>query len=88
MSWYLEAEIVLAYKSIKEASSVARAICPDNLKTPKGLLVTTRREGRNVVTSVKCELNLRTFMATIDDILSCVSVAERSLKITHVLSQS
>ena len=68
----MDAKIVLVYNSQKEASAIARAISPDNLETPNGLVVTTRKEGKSVITHVKCNLSLRTFMATIDDILSCV----------------
>jgi len=80
----LEAKITLIYEDEKKASAIAKAISPDNLKVPKRLFVATRKEGRKVVTYVKCELNFRTFMSTIDDILSCISVAERSLNTMRI----
>lgn len=79
----METEIVLVYKTGKAATSVAEAISPDNKETPKGLKVTTTRKGKRVVTQLKCDLSLQTFISTIDDILSCVCVAERSLNAAH-----
>jgi tRNA threonylcarbamoyladenosine modification (KEOPS) complex Pcc1 subunit len=75
----LEAEIVLNYKSVREAEAVANAISPDNLKAPQGLKVKTTQRGNKVVNKIQCDTKLQTFMATIDDLLSAVSVAERVL---------
>ena len=74
----MEAEIVLSYKSEREAEAVAKAVSPDNFKVPRGLFIKTAHEGARVFTTVKCDLRLQTFIATIDDLLSCVSVAEKS----------
>jgi len=75
----LEAEISLSYKTVREAEAVARAVSPDNVIVPRGLFIKTTRRERRVLTQIVCETRLRTFMATIDDLLSAVSVAERSL---------
>jgi tRNA threonylcarbamoyladenosine modification (KEOPS) complex Pcc1 subunit len=75
----LEAKIVLKYKLPHEAEAVAKAVSPDNLKAPQGLSVETTRRGNRVVNKIQCETRLQTFMATIDDLLSAVSVAERAL---------
>ena len=75
----LEAKIVLSYKRLREAEAVANAVSPDNLKTPKGLKVETTRQGNKVFNQIQCDTKLQTFMATIDDLLSAVSVAERTL---------
>jgi len=75
----LEAEISLSYKAVGEAEAVARAVSPDNVRVPHGLFIKTTRRGRRVLTRIACETGLRTFMATIDDLLSAVSVAERVL---------
>jgi len=74
----LEAEILLSYKTIREAKAIAKAVAPDNVKVPKGLVIKTERQGRRVLTKVKCG-KLLTFIATIDDLISSVSVAERSV---------
>jgi len=75
----LEANILLSYNTLREAEAVANAVSPDNVKVPEGLLVKTTRRGKRVSTSIECESKLQTFVATIDDLLSAVSVAERTL---------
>jgi len=75
----LEAEIVLSYKTVREAEAVAEAVSPDNVWVPHGLFIKTLRRGKKVFTKVECETRLLTFVATIDDLLGAVSVAERSV---------
>jgi hypothetical protein len=76
----LQATITLEYKDAKTAQAVAKAVSPDNFKTPTGLQVNTTRENRKVVTMICCEGKLATFTATIDDLLFCASTAEKTLK--------
>lgn len=67
------------YRKKREAEAVAEAVSPDNVKAPKGLIIETIRVERNVVTTIKYEEDkLGTFISTIDDFLSCVSVAEKA----------
>ena len=75
----MEATITLQYKNETEAEAVANAVLPDNSKLPQGLLVETKFEGSRVLTFIKCETELETFMATIDDLFSCISIAENVL---------
>ena len=74
----MKAEIVLSYKNEREADAVANAVSPDNFKVSRGLFIKTSHKGAKVFTTVKCDLRLQTFIATIDDLLSCVSVAEKA----------
>jgi hypothetical protein len=74
----LEAEITLSYENEREAEAVAKAVSPDNVRVPSGLFIKTFRRGRRVLTLVRCEMRLQTFIATLDDFLSCVSIAEKS----------
>jgi hypothetical protein len=76
----LEASIKLAYKNAREAEAVAKAVTPDNLKVPAGLKIETVRDGNTVFTRIVCETRLQTFMATIDDLLESVSIAENVFK--------
>jgi hypothetical protein len=76
----LEATITLEYGDAKTADAIANAVSPDNFKTPAGLLIKTAREAKSVLTEVKTEGNLATFIATIDDLLFCVSTAEKTLR--------
>jgi len=74
----LEAEINLSYQSKREADAVAQAVSPDNVKVPSGLSIKTTKKGSKVFTTVKCETKLQTFIATIDDLLCCISIAEKA----------
>ena len=76
----MEAKITLEYKDQKTAQAVTQAVSPDNFKTPAGLQVKTTRDGNKVVTQIECEGKLSTFTATIDDLLSSASTAEKTLK--------
>lgn len=81
----LEAEIVLEYDDEKAAQAVADAVSPDNFKTPSGLSIKTVRRGKAVVTRIGFEGKFPTFVATIDDLLFCVSTAENALRAVRVL---
>jgi len=74
-----EAEISFSYTTALEADAIARAVSPDNIRVPKGLSVRTEHQGRKVVTKIRCRTRMLTFISTIDDLLSAVSVAERSI---------
>jgi hypothetical protein len=76
----LEATITLEYDGTKIADAIANAVSPDNFKTPTGLFIKTVRKGSHVLTEVKTEGKLATFIATIDDLLFCVSTAEKTLR--------
>lgn len=77
----MEAEITLSYKDEREAEAVAKAVSPDNVEVPPGLFIRTIQKGFKVFTRVRCETRLRTFAATIDDLLCCVSVAEKAFSV-------
>lgn len=75
----MEAKIQLFYETIREAEAVAKAVTPDNQKVPQGLFIKTTKRGKRVLTKIQCETKLRTFIATIDDLLGAVSIAEKTL---------
>lgn len=81
----LEAEIILDYEDAKIAEAVAKAVSPDNFKTPKELKVETTWKDGKVSTTIKCNNGLSTFIATIDDLLFCTSTAEKTLQTTRKL---
>ena len=74
----MEAEFTLSYEDEREAEAVVKAVSPDNVGVPSGLFIETVRRGREVLTLVTCEMRLETLLATIDDFLRCVSVAEKT----------
>ena len=81
----LEAEIVIDYDDGEIAEAVAKAVSPDNFKTPRGLLVKTRWREVKVLTKIECKTKLSTFIATIDDLLFYTSIAEKALQTTRKL---
>ncbi|XHH07699.1 MAG: KEOPS complex subunit Pcc1 [Candidatus Bathyarchaeia archaeon] len=76
----MQATIMLEYADVKTAEAVAKAVSPDNFKTPLGLSVDTVRQNFRVVTEIVCDGKLATFTATIDDLLFSASTAEKTLQ--------
>jgi len=76
----LQATLTLEYKDERTAEAVAKAVSPDNFKTPVGLQVKTTRESNIVITEIGWEGKLATFTATVDDLLFSASVAEKTLQ--------
>ncbi|MDH5793572.1 KEOPS complex subunit [Candidatus Bathyarchaeota archaeon CG_4_8_14_3_um_filter_42_8] len=81
----MEAEIILDYDKAEIAEAVAKAVSPDNFKTPRGLSIKTTWRKEKVLTKIKCKRKLSTFIATIDDLLFCISTAEKTLRIAKKL---
>jgi hypothetical protein len=77
----LQVTITLEYDDKETAAAVAKAVSPDNLKTPPGLTVISELKNNSVVTEIKIEDKLATFIATIDDLLSCASAAEKTVNV-------
>ncbi len=77
----MEATVTLEYEDAKTAEAVTKAVSPDNFRTPKGLFVKTFRRGKLLFTRIEAEGKIATFTATIDDLLFCVSTAEKALRI-------
>lgn len=85
----MEAEVTLEYDNAEYAEAVAKSVSPDNFKAPSGLSIETACRRKEVSTSIKCKVGIQTFIATIDDLLFCVSVAEKAISTTRRLeSQS
>lgn len=76
----LEAKLLFSYQTEREAEAVNKAVSPDNAKTPLGLDVRTSRHKRNLLTSVRCEKSIETFIAILDDLIACISVAEEAFR--------
>ena len=75
----METTITLKYGDEKTAEAIASAVSPDNFKTPTGLTIETLRNKNKVVTEIKAQEKLATFIATIDDLLFSVSTAEKAI---------
>lgn len=75
-----EAEIVLIFDDMRAASAVSSSVSPDNLACPEGLTVDTRSLDSKVISTIRYHgENIATFLSTIDDLLSCISTAEKAI---------
>jgi hypothetical protein len=83
----LEATVTLEYTDERTAEAIARAVSPDNFKTPVGLQVRTLRANNKVFTQIHCEGKLATFTATIDDLLFSASTAEKTIRTINTLKR-
>jgi hypothetical protein len=78
----VKAEITIEYEDANMAKAIADAVYPDNYRTPTGLSAETRAEKTKVITKIECNESFPTFVATIDDLLSSVATAEKTLQET------
>jgi len=74
----IKAKIMLEYESEKRAKAIVKAVSPDNVKYPGGLSVKTFSENSKVVNLITCEGKIGTFIMTVDDLLRCITVAEKT----------
>lgn len=77
----MQVKIILEYTDMEKAEAVAKAISPDNVKTPVGLTIKTIREEQKVVTDIYLEGKVTTLIATIDDLLENACTAEKTLNV-------
>ncbi|MEN3048447.1 MAG: KEOPS complex subunit Pcc1 [Candidatus Caldarchaeales archaeon] len=71
------AELTFEFCDGLEAEGVMRAVAPDNEPLPKGLRIEMKLEGRRLRVLVECSRGTDSLLATVDDILSAVHLAER-----------
>jgi len=72
----MRANVVCGYKKREAAKAIAAAIQPDNLQSPKGVRVRTRVDIARITTLVELDGRIETLLATLDDLLACISTAE------------
>lgn len=60
---------------------MAKGVAVDNRLAPAGLNVETLSEGETVVTTIHSNVRLETFIATLDDLLQNLQVAERTIQV-------
>ena len=76
-----EAEIKFKTVNKKMAKAIALSVIPDNLTAPKGLKVKTKTKNEKIISTVKCEKSFETFLATLDDLVASLHLAEKILKV-------
>ena len=70
------AKITLNYNDERFIEAVAKAVNPDNLSAPEGLVIRTINNHTSLITTISLKNGIKTLFSTIDDLLSCVQVAE------------
>ncbi len=75
-----EAKFSFTYESSQEAEAVVSAVSPDNIQAPLGLDVKTIRRNCTLLAIIRCRKSLETFIATLDDLLAYISIAEKTFK--------
>ncbi|MFP3985003.1 MAG: KEOPS complex subunit Pcc1 [Candidatus Bathyarchaeia archaeon] len=75
-----KARLALIYESKRETKTVVRAVSPDNAKVPTGVTVETVKNNCQLLAVIRCEKLLETFINTLDDLLACISVAEKAFE--------
>lgn len=73
------ATISILYEDADAARSIMEAISPDNLRAPPGVTVEARTADSRLQISVFCAGGVRSLIATVDDLLSCIQAAERAI---------
>jgi len=74
----IEAKIVLRYEDEQKAEAISKAVSPDNLIRFEKLSIKTFNEKRKVITLISCKGKIGTFIMTVDDLLRCITVAEKT----------
>lgn len=75
----MSARIVCSYEDKSISEAVASSIKPDNIDSPENVEVETRRSDGNVKSRIKVDGEIETLLATMDDLLSCTSTAEKMI---------
>ena len=75
-----ETRIQLEYKDKITATVIQKAITPDNIGTPEGIHLTTHVEQNILTIEVITNRSIGSLVSTLDDLLSCIQVAEKSLE--------
>jgi tRNA threonylcarbamoyladenosine modification (KEOPS) complex Pcc1 subunit len=73
-------QITLPYKDPETAASIQEATAPDNKETPPDITIHSTTKGTTLQITVIATTGMATLIATIDDLLSCIQAAEKTLQ--------
>lgn len=76
----VETLITIKFIDDETAQILLNAVTPDNIKLPKDLKIKMSRKGSEIKISIKCKKGIGSMLNTIDDLLECISAAEKVLK--------
>ncbi len=73
------AELRVFFCDDRESEGALRSLVPDNEPLPPGLSIGMAREGNVLVAEVSCERGVDSLLATLDELLSSLNLAEKAL---------
>lgn len=68
--------VELEFSEAEASQTVFRAISPDNEPLPPGLELSAELKGSKIILSIRCERSLQSLLATLDDLLHMLALAE------------
>ena len=74
-----EAELILRYSDEETARAIIDAVGPDNYQAPEGLDLSMERRKTEIKIRVRCPKGVGSLISTLDDLLSCLAAAGKSL---------
>jgi tRNA threonylcarbamoyladenosine modification (KEOPS) complex Pcc1 subunit len=72
--------IQINYSDEKTAKAIQKAITPDNIELPDGMHIMVLVNDNTLEIEVFSERSIGSLVATLDDLLSCVQAAEKTLE--------
>lgn len=75
-----ETEIKIQYDDSQTANAVLQSITPDNMTIPEGITLNANVIERSLIIQVQCTKSLGSLVSTLDDLLSCIQSAEKSIE--------
>lgn len=74
-----KARISCIYDDESISQAISSSLEPDNLQAPENVKIKTTRDENKVITEIKVDGRIETLLATLEDLLSCTSTAEKIL---------
>ncbi|MCP8317452.1 MAG: hypothetical protein H3Z51_11450 [archaeon] len=76
----VKVEILIDFKSDKEARAIYSSLKPDNISLPKGLEIDMSIDKKLLIVNFSSIGKLETLISTIDDLLTCCQASINTLK--------
>ncbi|MBM3291653.1 hypothetical protein FJY84_03135 [Candidatus Bathyarchaeota archaeon] len=75
-----EISMTIKYPNEEIAKTIINAVNPDNFQAPKDLKITMSMSNAEISIEIKGSKSIGSLLNTIDDLLECISTAEKVLK--------
>lgn len=75
-----ETKITFEYQDNITATAIQKAITPDNIGVPSGMQISAYVEKNILTIKVITNRNIGSLVSTLDDLLSCIQAAEKTLE--------